>query len=122
VRGALRFRSERYSQDALNTFLKIELPAAQDAEPQPGEYQTIGQFYSAIADGNDRLCDPRRPRPNNLMGASPSANGPKGKQDGLPKSAHPPAGEDMDALLRGIRRYITPRELAERLHWHPETV
>jgi hypothetical protein len=28
----------------------------------------------------------------------------------------------MDALLRGIRRYITPRELAELLHWHPETV
>ncbi|MCU1249918.1 MAG: hypothetical protein JWQ49_2947, partial [Edaphobacter sp.] len=54
---ALRFRSERYSHDALNTFLKIELPAAQDAEPQPGEYQTIGQFYAAIADGIDRLCD-----------------------------------------------------------------
>lgn len=57
MRGALRFRSERYSHDALNTFLKIELPAAQDAEPQPGEYQTIDQFYSAIADGIDRLCD-----------------------------------------------------------------
>jgi hypothetical protein len=48
---------ERYSHDALDTFLKIELPAAQDAEPQPGEYQTIGQFYSAITDGIDRLCE-----------------------------------------------------------------
>ena len=28
----------------------------------------------------------------------------------------------MDALLRGIRRYITPKELAELLHWHTETV
>jgi hypothetical protein len=48
---------ERYSADALETFLKIELPAAQDVEPQPGEYQTIGQFYSAIVDGIDRLCE-----------------------------------------------------------------
>jgi hypothetical protein len=48
---------ERYSADALETFLNIELPAAQDAEPQPGEYRTIGQFYSAIADGIDRLCE-----------------------------------------------------------------
>lgn len=28
----------------------------------------------------------------------------------------------MDARLRSIRRYITPKELAALMHWHPETV
>jgi hypothetical protein len=31
-------------------------------------------------------------------------------------------GDDMDTRLRSIRRYITPRELAALLHWHPETI
>jgi hypothetical protein len=48
---------ERFSSEALNVFLKIELPEAPDAEPQPGEYRTIGQFYSAIAQGIERLCE-----------------------------------------------------------------
>ena len=69
--------------------------------------------------GEQILADLAR---NNLMRAAPSIDGTKGKQDGLPKSAPLNTGEDMDALLRGIRRYITPRELAELLHWHPETV
>jgi hypothetical protein len=46
----------------------------------------------------------------------------KAKQDRLPKSTHPPNGGDMDARLRSIRRYITPRELAVLLHWDIETV
>jgi hypothetical protein len=48
---------EKYSPTALETFLNIELPQAQDAEPQAGEYQTIGQFYAAIAKGIERLCE-----------------------------------------------------------------
>jgi hypothetical protein len=47
---------EKFSPQALETFLKVELPEAVDAEPEPGEYKTIGQFYSAIADGIRRLC------------------------------------------------------------------
>jgi hypothetical protein len=69
--------------------------------------------------GGQILADLAR---NNLVRAVPSIDGPKGKQDGLPKSAPPNTGDDMDALLRGIRRYITPKELAELLHWHTETV
>jgi hypothetical protein len=59
---------------------------------------------------------------SSLMGALPSTNDLKGKRGSLPESAHPPNGEDMDARLRSIRRYITPRELAALLHWHSETV
>lgn len=59
---------------------------------------------------------------NNLMGASPSTNAFRGKLDRLPKLTQPPSGEDMDARLRNIRRYITPRELAALLHWDIETV
>jgi hypothetical protein len=59
---------------------------------------------------------------NNLMGASPSANDLKSKQNKLSKSAQAPSGEDMDARLRSIRRYITPRELAALLHWDIGTV
>src|SRR5258708_15753049 len=62
--------------------------------------------------GGQILADLAR---NNLMRAVPSIHGPKGKQDGLPKSAPPNTGEDMDALLRGILRYITPTELAQLL-------
>jgi hypothetical protein len=58
---------------------------------------------------------------NNVMGASTSTNDPKGR-DRLPKSSQRPSGEDMDARLRSIRRYITPRELAALLHRDIETV
>ena len=39
---------EKFSRSALQTFLKIELPAAKSAPPEPNHYQTIGQFYAAI--------------------------------------------------------------------------
>jgi hypothetical protein len=59
---------------------------------------------------------------NNLMGVSSSTNDLNGERDRLPTPVHPPSGEDMDARLRSIRRYITPRELAALFHWHLETV
>jgi hypothetical protein len=46
----------------------------------------------------------------------------KARRDKFPKSTHPPSGEDMDARLRSIRCYITPRELAALLRWDIETV
>ena len=58
----------------------------------------------------------------NLMEALPSTNYLKDKRGRLPESAYPSTGEDMDARLRSIRRYITPSELAALLHWHQETV
>lgn len=39
-------------------FMPLELPAPSDAEPQPGEYNTLGQFYGAIADGLERISGP----------------------------------------------------------------
>lgn len=40
----------------------------------------------------------------------------------ISKSALPLSNEDMDARLRQIRRYITPKDLAGLLHWNVETV
>jgi hypothetical protein len=52
-----------------DVYMPLELPAKQDAPPEAGEYQTIGQFYKAIFDGFQRLCgvDPlsHSPRPPN---------------------------------------------------------
>jgi hypothetical protein len=59
---------------------------------------------------------------SSLSGALTKANGTKRSRSRMPKSAQPLSGEDMDARLRQIRRYVTPRELAALLHWHVETV
>jgi hypothetical protein len=59
---------------------------------------------------------------SNAAGALPKEADVKGKQDKLPKSAEPPTGEDMDARLRSIRHYITPKELAALLHCHIGTI
>ncbi len=56
------------------------------------------------------------------MGALPSTNPVKSKRGKLPTQAQHQGGEDMDARLRSIRRYITPRELAALLHWDLSTV
>lgn len=39
-------------------FMPLELPAGTDAPPEPGWYQTIGQFYAAIKLGFERLSGP----------------------------------------------------------------
>jgi hypothetical protein len=52
-----RVSLERLSPEAIETFLKIEQPEARHADPQPGEFTTIGQFYQAIADGIRYLCE-----------------------------------------------------------------
>lgn len=57
-----------------------------------------------------------------LAGTLPAQGDVRGKRARLPKSSVAPTAEDMDARLRSIRRYITPKELAALLHWHPETV
>jgi hypothetical protein len=54
--------------------------------------------------------------------ASSSTNDRKGKRGKSPMPAQHPDGENMDARLRSIRRYITPRELAALLHWDLATV
>jgi hypothetical protein len=41
-----------------DVFMPLELPAKADAPAQPDSYNTIGQFYAAIADGFERLSDP----------------------------------------------------------------
>jgi len=40
----------KFSPEAIQTFLNIELPAAQSAPPQPNHFHTIGQFYAAVRD------------------------------------------------------------------------
>ena len=48
---------EPFSRSAIQTFLRIEKPEARGARPQPGHYKTIGQFYAAISEGIEFLCD-----------------------------------------------------------------
>lgn len=59
---------------------------------------------------------------NSLAEALPAQLDRKLIQGRLPRSPIAPTGEDMDTRLRGIRRYITAKELAGLMHWHPETV
>ena len=42
--------------EAIDTFLKIEQPAAAGSPPESGDYETIAQFYEAIRDGFDYLA------------------------------------------------------------------
>ncbi|MCD4502131.1 ferritin-like domain-containing protein [Chromobacterium vaccinii] len=39
---------QKFSPDAIDTFLKIEMPAGKCAPPEANHYATIGQFYHAI--------------------------------------------------------------------------
>lgn len=48
---------ERFSRAALGTFLQIERPEPKGGRPEPGHFHTIGQFYAAIGEAIDRLCD-----------------------------------------------------------------
>jgi hypothetical protein len=45
-----------FDRVALETFLRVERPAAPTAASEPDRYETIGQFYAAIEDGLRRLC------------------------------------------------------------------
>ncbi len=46
----------RFGPDALALFLRIERPAPAGAPAESDRYETIGQFYAAIADGLRTLC------------------------------------------------------------------
>jgi hypothetical protein len=50
---------QKFSREAIATFLRIELPAAPSAAPQADGYHTIGQFYGAIENGLKRLAKSR---------------------------------------------------------------
>jgi len=41
-----------------DVFMPLEMPAKADAPAQPESYNTLGQFYAAIADGFERLSSP----------------------------------------------------------------
>ena len=45
-----------FGTEAIETFLKIEMPAALGAPPQSGDFRTIAQFYRAIHDGFEYIC------------------------------------------------------------------
>ena len=47
---------EKFSEAAIDTFLKIEKPEKKDAPPEADHYHTIGQFYHAVKDGLIYLC------------------------------------------------------------------
>jgi hypothetical protein len=48
---------ERFSKHALETFLAIERPEGPHARPEAKKFHTIAQFYAAVRDAIDELCD-----------------------------------------------------------------
>ena len=54
--GAFLVGLEKFSPQAVETFLKIEHPAGADDPPQADHYHTIGQFYAAIEQGLRNVC------------------------------------------------------------------
>jgi hypothetical protein len=48
---------ERFSKRALETFLAIERPEGPRARPEARKFHTIAQFYAAVRDGIDELCE-----------------------------------------------------------------
>jgi hypothetical protein len=47
---------ERFSKQAIRTFLRIERPEKPDTPPKADGYSTIGQFYAALEEGLKWLC------------------------------------------------------------------
>ena len=45
----------RFSKDAINTFLRIERPAAQTKPPKPRTFWSIGEFYMSVREALRRL-------------------------------------------------------------------
>ena len=45
----------KFSKDSVNTFLRIERPAEQIVQPDPGKFWSIGQFYEAVREAFQRL-------------------------------------------------------------------
>lgn len=48
---------ERFSKNALKTFLAIERPEGPRARPEAKKFHTIAQFYAAVREGIDELCE-----------------------------------------------------------------
>ncbi|MFB4309377.1 ferritin-like domain-containing protein [Actinomadura sp. GTD37] len=46
-----------FGAEAIETFLRIERPAPPGAPAEDDGYETIGQFYQAVADGLRHVCD-----------------------------------------------------------------
>ena len=67
---------ERFSPQAIETFLKIERPARPHAPPEADNYHTIGQFYLAIEDALTRLTVEMGER--NLFSGDPERQIPEG--------------------------------------------
>jgi CDGSH-type Zn-finger protein/rubrerythrin len=47
---------QKFSQETLEVFLRIEKPEAHEGLPEDDNYETIGQFYEAIEEALVRLC------------------------------------------------------------------
>lgn len=53
---SLEFSLVPFGSEALEMFLRLEQPAPPGAPAEGDDYETIGQFYSAIEQGLHRLC------------------------------------------------------------------
>ncbi|MFK4088199.1 ferritin-like protein [Kribbella sp. NPDC020789] len=55
--GSVKLSLLPFGPEALEMFLALEKPEAPGGPPESDRYETIGQFYDAIADGLRALCD-----------------------------------------------------------------
>ena len=54
--GSFKVNLEKFSPQAVETFLKIERPAQPDSPAMAEHYRTIGQFYKALQEGLRTVC------------------------------------------------------------------
>jgi Ferritin-like len=47
----------RFSRETLATFMRIERPEENDSPAESDQFETIGQFYRALEEALERLCD-----------------------------------------------------------------
>jgi hypothetical protein len=59
TRRMVKLHLRRFAPETLDGFMAIERPEAPGALPESRNYETIGQFYDAIADGLKTLCGPK---------------------------------------------------------------
>ncbi len=87
-----------FSTGAIETFLRIERPAPPGAKPEPEGYETIGQFYEAIAEAIERLTDELGPA-KVFTGKAPQVGGSRYYYGG---GGEPIAVTDLASAKRAI--------------------
>jgi len=103
---SLEFSLVPFGPEALEMFLRLEQPALPGAPAEGDDYETIGQFYSAIEQGLHRLCA--------QLGEQEVFSGEPARQVTADHFSHTagrlPAVEDLDTALVALREIVEQGE------------